>query len=212
MSRGPTRAVVDTVVLRYFLLVERWDLLTGTLGETVVVPRIVFDPDEGNVPEMAMSEVTRSIFVQRRYASDRTMPDEDRDVAARWAERLSRITDHHESGDVEVADMTPDEHELFARLTGRTTAQEFDLVFGLDPGEAACLAIAVERGLVLATDDSDVFKAIGRAGWRLPYQRIRRMLIQSAEEGLIARNEANAVHAEMCDAGFRDKEAPFPGD
>ena len=60
MSRGPARAVVDTVVLRYFLLVDRWDLLTAVLGAPIVVPRIVYDPQEGSVGETAMSEITRS--------------------------------------------------------------------------------------------------------------------------------------------------------
>ncbi|MGH9892544.1 MAG: hypothetical protein ACREA0_11265, partial [bacterium] len=83
------------------------------------------------------------------------------------------------------------------------------LVFGLDPGEAACLAIALNRGLVLATDDSDGLKALRKMKQRHPYQRIRRMLVQAADEGLLSRDEANAIHAEMCATGFRDREAPF---
>ncbi|GIV01107.1 MAG: hypothetical protein KatS3mg014_2722 [Actinomycetota bacterium] len=43
-------AILDTVVLRYFLLVGRRDLLLALLGNPVQVPRVVFDPDEGDVP------------------------------------------------------------------------------------------------------------------------------------------------------------------
>ncbi len=47
-------AIVDTVVLRYFLIVGRTELLLDLLGSPIAISRIVFDPGEGNVPELAM--------------------------------------------------------------------------------------------------------------------------------------------------------------
>ncbi len=59
-----------------------------------MVPRIVFDPDEGHVPEGAMSEITRSIRVERVRAEDPDRLRPARKLAAVNADRLGAI---HES-------------------------------------------------------------------------------------------------------------------
>ena len=38
--------IVDTVVLLYFLLVERFDLLVELIGDPIQVPFSVYDPEE----------------------------------------------------------------------------------------------------------------------------------------------------------------------
>lgn len=210
MSRGAGRAIADTVVLRYFLFVDRWDLLIQVLGMPIAVPRIVYDADEGAVPERSMSEMTRSVLVQRRFASDRSLPASDRSAARARADQLEEIHNAYSRGEVEVIDMTEAEVSLFAKLASRDHVHEFGLAFAIDAGEAACVAIAVERGWMLATDDSDALKAMRKIRARHPYQRIRRILRTAAESGLISRGDANAIHMEMRRAGFWDSESPFP--
>lgn len=205
----PEPAVVDTVVLRYFLFVARQDLLVALLGRPLMVPRVVFDPDEGDVPEDAMSEITRSIQVQRKAAADPGRLPTARTRGATNAERLQGIFEMHERGDAGVVDLETEERGLFARLTSDEGARSLGLRFAIQPGEAACVALAVKRGWVLATDDQDALKAIEALSPGHAYERIRRLLQRAADEGLIGEEDANDLHATMRHLGFRDSEPPF---
>lgn len=205
----PEPAVVDTVVLRYFLFVDRQDLLVALLGRPLMVPLVVFDPEEGDVPEGAMSELTRSIHIQARWSADVARLGGIRATAARNADRLRRIREMLMGGDVEPVRLGDEELDLFARLTSRDTARELGLSFALQAGEAACVALAVGRGWVLATDDQDALRALERLDSGHPYERVRRLLQRAAAEGLVTEQEANGIHDEMRLLGFRDSEQPF---
>ena len=156
-----------------------------------------------------MSEVTRSIYVQRRTAADTGRSSRDREEAERKAERLEEIRALHSSGSLQIVDLTDEELGVFARLTSAKGAREVGLPFRLQPGEAACVAVAIIRGLVLVTDDQDALKALEHLSPGHAYQRIRRALRQGAEGGVLSREEANAIHAEMTALGFRDDTLPF---
>lgn len=206
----PDPAVADTVILRYFLFVDRADLMLDLLGRPLYVPPIVFDPDEGTPErEEAMSEITRSILVQRRTADDPGRPARDREEARRKAEALTQVRELHASGAISVVGLNDAELETFARLTSASGAREAGLAFRLDAGEAACVALAVHRTWVFATDDQDVLTALEKLSPSHPYERIRKLLKRAADEGRISQAEANAIHAEMTQLGFRDV-VPFP--
>lgn len=210
MSSASPNNVVDTVVLRYFLLVDQADLLLGLLGTPLGVPRIIFDPDEGDIPETARSEITRSIAFQRRGAGDPARDDNSRLVAATNAERLERVAEIHANGEILILDMTAAELEVLGSLTSPSGCKAFGLVFPLDAGEAACIAIAVTRALVLATDDNDALKALRALASSHPYERIRKLLVRAGSEGHISPHRANEIHAEMRQLGFWDTQPPFP--
>lgn len=204
-------AVVDTVVLRYFLLVDEIDLLLKLVGSPVAVPRIVYDPDESEeTPEDARSEITRSISYQRRAGDDRARGDRSRLDAAANAARLAEVAQLHARGAIVVLDLQDHELDLVGRLTSPTSCKEFGLRFPLDPGESACLAIAVHSGLVLVADDADALRALEHHRPGHPYERIRRLLIRAADSKLCSRKRANEIHAEMRRLGFWDREEPFP--
>lgn len=209
-SDSPT-SVVDTVVLRYFLLVDESDMLVDLLGAPLGVPRIIFDPEEDPAtPDDARSEITRSISYQNRASRDPARDQIAQAEAAQHAGRLRTIETMHRAGQTAVIDLFDEERDLFARLTSPTTCKAFGLRFPLDPGEAACLAVAVSRDLVLATDDADALSALDRHRPGHRYERIRRLLIRAAESGLCTTARANEIHAEMRQAGFWDREVPFP--
>jgi len=174
------------------------------------VPRAVFDPDEGDVPEGAMSEVTRSILVQRRTADDPGRLPEARAQAGLNADRLAAIHEMHGRGELRVVDLDEGELATFGRLTSKEGVRELGLRFPLGAGEAACVALAVSRGWVLATDDTDALTALEALSQGHGYERIRRLLQRAASRGLISEAEANALHAEMRRLGFRDHAGPFP--
>lgn len=208
-SSASPDAVVDTVVLRYFLLVDEVDLLLTRFGGSIAVPRVVFDPDEGDIPETARSEVTRSIHYQRRVAQDPARDAERRQLATRNAERLTRVSALHSHGRVQTIDLSDTERLTLGQLTSPSGCKAFGLVFPLDPGEAACVAVAVARGLTLATDDGDALKALRTIAAEHPYDRIRKLLIRAARSGLISSERANAIHREMRSLGFWDSQPPF---
>ncbi|MGI8514264.1 MAG: hypothetical protein ACR2NT_03830 [Acidimicrobiia bacterium] len=208
-SQAADPAIVDTVVLRYFLLVDQFDLLTRVLGQPVAVSRVVYDPDDAG-EERAMSEIVRSIHVQRQKASDISRSDEEGRQAEEFERRLSEIHSHFLRGAISVVDMTESERNLFGRLSAKEHTDEFGLIFPLDEGESATLAIAVQRGWVFASDDGDALRAMISINRRHPYQRIRKLLIEAVDSGLVDEVRANEIHAEMRRAGFWDRQVPFP--
>lgn len=207
---SPASAVLDTVVLRYFLLVDRTELLLNLLGSPLGAPRVVYDPDEGNVPPDAMSEMTRAIYDQRRRWEDESQPDDVRAAANKGMQRLHAIHSLNGIGHIETIDMTSEERSTFGQLTSSRGAAAADLMFPLAAGEAATVSIAIRRGLTCATDDSDGLHALEVLAPGHPYERIRKLLQRAANEGLITSVEANQVHADMRRAGFWDHGTPFP--
>lgn len=203
--------VVDTVVAHYFLLVQEFELLLDLLDEPVVVSRIVYDPeDHPGQAESTVSELTRNIRYEHRAARQPGTPGDVRKERLANSRNLSVIQDHVDRGKVEVVEMALGELRVFSRLTARHPDPNLDLILPLGAGEAASVAIAVERDYVLATDDTDALTALEHLHRGHPYERIRRLLMRAAEEGRIPPDEANAVHRRMREHGFRDAGMPFP--
>ncbi|WP_123788449.1 hypothetical protein [Phytoactinopolyspora halophila] len=65
---------------------------------------------------------------------------------------------------------------------------------GFRAGEAACVAIGVHRGHTVATDDGDALSVLEHLSPGHQYERIRKLLIWMADEGVISQHEANGVH------------------
>ena len=201
--------IVDTVVLRYFLLAGQFDLLAEVLEDQIMVSRIVYDPvDEGR--DVVHSEMDRSIQFQERRAANLELSADERERAWRFASRLAMIYDLHTSIRIAIADMSRQERELYAKLVSPDHSHEYGLAFPLGDGEAASIAIAVERECTLATDDNDALKALHSLRPDHPYLRIRRILINAADLGFIDPAEANRIHSEMRNCGFWDRKSPFP--
>jgi hypothetical protein len=207
----PPKTAVDTVILMYFLFVREAELLLDLVGRPIAVPRIVYDPDEEAViPDAARSEIMRSVEYQRGVARDRARDETTRRRARANAERLQSIRDLRTAGMITTVDLRPDELRMVSALTSPSGCKAFNLKFPLGAGEAACLAVSVKRGLVLATDDNDGLKALASITGTHPHERIRKLLGTAAQSGRISRERANAIHAEMRQLGFWDKTPPFP--
>ena len=209
MSSSTPRAVVDTVVLLYFLFVDKVDLLIELLGDPIATSSIVFDPDDENAPPSARSEIGKSIDYQSKTSMDATQDGDDRDRAELRAERLRQTKRLHEAGRLVVLDMSASERRVMGQLTDRSGCKAYGLRFPLQAGEAACLAIAAERRLVFATDDADALKALTAIPNSPPYERIRKLLTRAVEERLLMPTEATSVHGEMREHGFWDKPFTF---
>jgi len=212
VSSALPSCVIDTVVLLYFLLAGEADLLLDALGRPAGTPRIVYDPDEGDVPDDARSEITRSISYYRQAATDPARDVTARDQAATNAKRLRGVTELYSTGNLLIMDMATEEHAIFSKATSPHGCGSYGLSFPLGPGEAACLAMAVARDLPLVTDDGDALRALRRISPDHPYQRVRKLLIQAGEQRRITRARTNAIHRDMTALGFWDVRLPFPGE
>lgn len=204
-------SVTDTVVLMYFLLTDREELLLELLGATIRVPVAVYDPAESNldmdtrVRSDLLSEMSQAI---RHYdVASRTDP-----AAGQDADRLRRLHSLVESRRIEVVDLTPQERLLAARLQSRRLCQEYGIKVPLGGGEASCVAIAWTRGWTIVTDDQDALRVLKHLNGEqdFPYERIRKLLMRAATSKLITRGDANLIHSEMRRKGFWDYERPFP--
>jgi hypothetical protein len=210
VSSASPSCAIDTVVLLYFLMVGEADLLVDSLGAPLGTPRIIYDPDEGTVPDAARSEMTRSIAYYTHSASDPSLDAAARSQATTNAKRLLVVNKLHRAGKLTVLDLTSAELETFGKVTSPSRCTTYGLVFPLSPGEAACLAIALARNLSLVTDDSDALRALRQIKPNHPYQRIRKLLIHAGRRGRITRARANMIHNEMTRLGFWDRELPYP--
>lgn len=211
--------VVDTVVLHYFLVVDEVELLLDLLDKPVGVPRIVFDPDDDQGADAVVSELRQNIRYEERVAKEAVRSDGDdstrelQDAQTRAetkAKRLRRIEDIVAGGRIDVLDLSDAERSLSDRLTSREPDPALGLLVALDDGEAACLAIAVERGWIVATDDGDALRVLDQIAPGHPYERIRRLLVRAATGGLVTEQRANEIHGAMTRAGFWDPVSPFP--
>lgn len=197
--------VADTVVVNYFLSVGVFDLLRALLGGVVEVPRAVFDPDEpDDVAEEAASELRRGLRLHRRRSSDRGIARELRERSAEALPHFETLPDLASRGELVVLDLSSDELTTFARLRDASFVSQFSLVAGLGRGEAAALAIALERGYDLATDDQDAIKVAVELAPRMQTHRIRALLMRAVEADLITSDEAREIHSAIVGAGFWD--------
>lgn len=201
--------VIDTVVLRYFLLVERVDLLAELLPEPRFLPAAVFDPEDAAGARGALSEISESVRYQEALAADERLGAEDRAAAATNARRLASISEHLRLFEPTTIEAGAEE-DHFARLQSRRPT---GLALPLGSGEAACVAIGIERQVAVVTDDNDALRVLDHLDHLDPghrYERIRKLLVRAATEGFVSRAEANATHRAMTAAGFWDATPPFP--
>ena len=202
--------IVDTVVLLYFLLVERFDLLVELLGDPIQVPFSVYDPEE---PRDGNAVSARSDFLSEMRQAIRHYEASARSTGDHFSlERVARVDALSDAGRIRSVSMAEDERNLAASLQSRENLKRHGIRYPLGPGEAACVAIAHTRRWTIATDDTDaltVMKNLNKTG-AFSYERIRKLLTRAANERAVSRAEVNGIHAEMRIHGFWDAGPPFP--
>ncbi len=150
-SAPPPEYIVDTTAIRHFAMIGQAPLLIQILGGTLNVPREVFDPDEDlNSPEFLLSELGRTI----RYVTGRGSADPDRDA------HPGRLYALRVDNAISVIDLTVDELAFSAELSSANTQRRLGLAGRLGPGEAAVMAIAINRNWAAVIDDGSARSAL----------------------------------------------------
>ena len=197
--------VADTVVVNYFVAVGEFELLRQLLGGRVHVPRAVFDPDEPeDIAEEAASELRRGLRLHQRRANDRGVGKELRERSARALPHFKRLAEHASRGEIVALELSPAEMRFYAKLRDKQFVAKHGRIAGLGHGEAAALAIALERDYSLATDDQDAITVAQALSPNMGIQRIRGLLIRADDEGLIDKKQAQSIHTAIVRAGFWD--------
>jgi predicted nucleic acid-binding protein len=205
-ERPSERPVVcDTVVVNYFLAVGQIELLTQLLGGSVQIPRTVFDPEEpDDIADEAASELRQGLRLHRRRTEGDGVGGELRARSERALPHFERLPALAREGPLAILEMTADELALYAQLRDRQHVRQYGLIVGLGRGEAAALAIALTREFDVATDDQDAIRVLQAISPELRALRIRRLLIDARDAGLIDTDAAREIHGAIRNAGVWD--------
>lgn len=205
-SPPPEQPVVfDTVIVNYSLAAGEIQLLANLCGGSLAIPRAVFDPDEADdVREEAMSELRRGLHLHRRRCEDAGAPPELRARSEQALPAFETLPGLARSGVLRVIDLLDEELGLYAELREGASVRRFGLLVGLGPGEAAALAICVNRGWRPATDDNDAIRVAEQLIPGVRPLRIRALLKLAVERGIVGMAHARATHKTMRDLGFWD--------
>jgi len=206
VPRPPEQPIVfDTVVVNYFLAAGEIRLLADLSGGSLLMPRVVFDPDESDDGrEEAMSELRRGLHLHRRRCEDPGAPPEVRARSKQALPGFEQLPSLVESGVLRVADLRDDELRLYAELRESAHMSRFGLLVGLGPGEAAMLTMCVNRQWRPATDDNDAIRVAVQLLPGVRPLRIRALLKLAVERAIVDLPHARAIHKTMRELGFWD--------
>lgn len=197
---GDAPWIADTVIIRNFLLIDRMDVLLELAGGSVFVPSEVLHPDDFSIATPAplgpLGELGRGLWLYRERLNDPQLNETNRAVLADRLARFESLPDLMERGNIQVVELGDAELALFARLRDRKFLGSLGLK-RLGAGEAACLAVAISRGWVLATDDSDALRALDSLAPGCVYRRTRQLLELAVGEGLLSCEDARSMHHSM---------------
>jgi predicted nucleic acid-binding protein len=200
--------IIDTVVLLYFLLAEQEDLLGDLIGWPLRMPFAVYDPDDwtGSLEPKPRLDLSSEMRQAEQYYDNMALETGDTGAAF----KINKVDRLHAEGRVAVEAMDLGEQRLADELQG-ARALQLGLRASLGAGEAACVAIAFQRGWTIVTDDNDALRALSAlyGDQDYGYERIRKLLIRAAVENRVTEDEANRIHDSMSSYGFWDSQGPF---
>lgn len=193
-TNRPEPAVCDATPMRYFALVGQFDLLAGTLGSTVRVPRQVFDPDDAvDTVGALVSEIGNS----ERHFRSRSRRDPE------GTEKWSRLRQLRQRTDIEVLDLSEAEDKAYTELRSLAFSRTHGLGAPLGTGEAAVIAIAEHRGYRAVIDDGAARRVLKERSPGHEVMTTREVLRVAATQRVIDSLEARLVYDDMLAEGYR---------
>ena len=180
--------LLDASVVRNFGVLGKGDILLRLVAAPVLVDVVMSIDGDGEVPGIR-SAIERELLLFAIGSGEYSM----------WIAALAGIDDLMNGlrGRAQFLTLDPREESIAYRLTSVTPedrAWRTSLgvkVRRIHVGEAACIAVAVTRGIALATDDNDAAHAYVGLSQRTPESTLS-LLKRSATLGMLDEPEARA--------------------
>jgi len=190
----PTAGVpclVDTMVLGMFVDAGRADLLAAlAVGRIYLTPSILDPAEQPPFVRPPIAEFAKGVWHAQQ--------DLGRAISAR---RVQRRVAYYQSGAWHPVALSVAELQRAAYLASRAArdaARAANPAFKakrVDPGEAECAAVAIERGWELWSDDGGIVALMRTLHPHLRVERLCGLLIRAVRAGLIPCTEAEASHS-----------------
>lgn len=189
-SELPREVVCNTTPIRHYAVVGQFGLLVEMLGGKVCVPREVLDLDEnldGAAPLLSEIGQTERYFAKR----------------SGQIEAWSRIHALRQRTDIEVIDLDHEELVLFAEVRSSRLMKQLGLAGVLGPGEAAVMAIAINRGWAALLDDAAARSALSHKSPETEIWTSREVLRSAVAQDHLTSDAAESIYLEMRSHGYR---------
>jgi len=189
----PTAGVpclVDTMVLGMFIDAGRADLLAALAGGRVYLTPSILDPEEQ--PPFAQPPIAE--FAKGVWHAQQ---DLGQAISAR---RVQRRVAYYQGGAWHPVALSAAELQRAAYLASRAArdaARAVNPAFKakrVDPGEAECAAVAIERGWELWSDDGGIVALMRTLHPHLHVERLCGLLVRAVRAGLIPCTEAQHLY------------------
>lgn len=195
MAEAPplTPCVVDNVVLAMFVDADYATLLLSlAAGSVYLTPSIVDSHEHPPFVDPPVSEFSKGLYEAQQDLGDPFM--------ARRAQRRTAFYAAQAVGLWYPVDLSETELGLAGMLTSREirdAARQMDPTFKtlrIDPGEAECAAVAIERGWTLWSDDHAIVTLVRTLYPQCRVERLCGLLVRAVDEGLIDCAEAQYLY------------------
>ncbi len=208
MSSRNQELLVDAPLLSYWSLAKATDLLVQLSFNGITTTDLVYEISDTTGQHKNQIAQDRSYYQPRR--SDPDLDERKRRTAMDATDQIDRIADMCISGHLRIVELDDTERDLFCQLTSDKQVEKLQLTWALGDAAASCVAVAVNRGLVLTSDDADACAALKRLSPGHPTRSTQDLLRTAVEASLISKEKANAIHGEMCEVGLWNRQPPYP--
>lgn len=212
MSSRNQKLLVDAPVLLYWSLANATDLLVQLSFNGITTTNFVYEICD------TTGQHKNQIAQDRRYyqslCSDLKLDEPTRRAAMDATVQIDRIGDMYINGHLKIVALDDKEDgkeiDLFCQLTSDKQAERLQLPWKLGHAAASCVAVAVNRGMVLASDDADACAALKRLSPGHPTQSSQDLLRIAVEERLISKEEEAATLETLRKAVLWNRRPPYP--
>lgn len=208
MSLHSQTLLVDAPLLQSWALVKATDKLKQLFSGGITTTDHVYQLDD--TTGWGSNEIARTRRYYQSRCSDPKLSEHTRRVAIDAVARLDGIADLHIYGDLKIAVLEDSETELCKQLVSAKQSESLGLHWPIGYTAASCVAVAVARGMVLASDDEDARAALDCLSPKHPKQSTQDLLRMAVGKRLISREKANEIHGAMCQMDLWNPQPPYP--
>ncbi len=207
MSSRSQELLVDAPVLLYWSLANATDLLVqlfGGITTTDLVYRI------GDTTGWPNNQIARDRCYYQSRCSDPKLDERTRRIAMDAIIQIDRIGNMYINGHLRIVELDDKELDFLCQLTSDKQVEKLGLTWKLGDAAASCVAVAVNRGMVFASDDADAWAALKRLSPKHPTQSSQGLLRTAVEARLISKAAEEATLETLRKMDLWNRQPPYP--